>query len=70
MKNLTPSHKNPCMRAVQGVEALGAPSATERKHHRAEAKADAVPKAGAAELQPVARAERRAIRFPNRIGRE
>jgi hypothetical protein len=67
MKNQNPSHKNPTKRAVQGLEALGTPSGTERKHHRAPAaKADASPKEG--ELLPIGPVERRAIRFPNRIG--
>ncbi len=64
-----PSHKNPAKRAVQGLEALGTPSRTERKHHRAEAKADASPKKGAAEPPPVGRVVR-AIRFPNRMVEE
>ena len=70
MNNQNPSHKNPTKKAVQGREALGTPSGTERKHYRAEAKADASPKKGAAELQPIGRVQRRAIRFPNRIVEE
>jgi hypothetical protein len=67
MNDQNPLHKNPTKGAVQGREALGTPSRTERKHYRAPAsKADASPKKG--ELLPIGPVERRAIRFPNRIG--
>jgi len=65
MKTQDPSHKT-TKRAVQGLEALGTPSAKERKHYRIEHKADARPKKG--EVVPITRVEPRAIRFPNRIG--
>jgi hypothetical protein len=61
MKSRNPSHREgPTKR-----EALGTPSAKERKHLRIEAKADAPPKKGG-ELT-IRRAEPRAIRL-HRIG--
>ena len=70
MKTQDPSHKT-TKRAVQGLEALGTPSAKERKHYRVEHKADARPKKGdevPITQVPITRVEPRAIRFPNRIG--
>jgi hypothetical protein len=68
MRNQNPSHQNPTKRAVQGLEALGTPSAKERKHHRVEVKADVPPKKGD-EVQPIRHAQPRAIRLPKIGGR-
>lgn len=66
MTNENLPQTNYAKRVVQRLEALGTPSGTQRKHGHAESKANASP--SAVNLQPIARVERRAIRFPHRIG--